>query len=438
MEDDLRPGRAEGPLHLRSVRDVRDRNTHLRAFGGQVALEVVEARLVGVQQVKDGGPVREELAGQLLSQVAGGPGNQDRLVAHGRGAAGLVDLDVFPAQQVIHCDLPQAARSAGVHHLRHAGHGAHSHLRLLAQADEVADGGAAGGGRRQRHYVHPPAAYESRDVVTIAEDGKAVDAYAPLARVVVHEADGPILPLRMLEELPSQHLARVPSPRDEDTPCRAAPTHKGRLRTEPRPQLRHAQGEEDQGRRNAGDGERDVARRQKDVGADKQDGDQPNHRCQAHGVGDAGVLPGGPVDTEEVVTGQIGQHDERYHLAEEDHRLARNGAVELEGERRCVAGDDEQRIQGQHGQHPDAAANGGAQSVRPRRAVVGHGGLVRHTPLGLPSSLSGPPGGLTPSVPSAARSPHPGERNVALRTPDRRPSLRDRSNRHGRSPGRGR
>ena len=170
---------------------------------------------------------------------------------------------------------------------------------------------------------------------------------ASFAGVVVDEADRPVVPFLMLEELSRQHLACVSGAGNQHVLDGAAPAGEGRLCAEPRPELRHTHRQENQQGRDACHREWDVAGRQEHVDAEEEDRYETDRRGEAHRVGHAGIVPGRSVDAEKVVTHNVGEDDHGDHLAEEDHRFSRDRSVEPERERRRVAGDDEERVQGE-------------------------------------------------------------------------------------------
>ena len=68
---------------------------------------------------------------------------------------------------------------------------------------------------RERDQIDALLLADVRDVEAIAENRDRVHAHAAQAPVVVDEADRPVLPAAVLNELPRQKLPRVPGADDQ-------------------------------------------------------------------------------------------------------------------------------------------------------------------------------------------------------------------------------
>ena len=189
----------------------------------------------------------------------------------------------------------------------------------------------------------------SRDVEAVAEHGDGVDAHALQPLVVVDEADGPVLPARVLQELAREELARVAGADDQHVlDARVVAAERVARGPEPRPELDAAHGDQHQRRRRDVHRQRDVARVEEGVDGEEEDRHDADGEREVDRVDDAGELPRRAVDAKEEVARDVRQRDEPRGRREEADRLTRHVAVEAQRQRRRVRREHDRRIEQQH------------------------------------------------------------------------------------------
>src|SRR6266705_1773199 len=93
--------------------------------------------------------------------------------------------------------------------------------RFLAQSHDMVTLRLRERGDSDEDFVHLLLASDTRDGLSSAENRQAVNALSSLGQVVVDETHGLIRKLRIVANLPKDHLPGVPGPYDQQSPAAA-------------------------------------------------------------------------------------------------------------------------------------------------------------------------------------------------------------------------
>ena len=217
MEDQLRLVGRQDAVELRLVLHITDHRHDdvapllLPVVEGQ--REIVELRLIDVQEDELARPVGEQLAADLAPDGAARPGDEDPLVVGHLRNRFSVNLDKRPAQEVGVVEVPQIQLLGALLDLEERGDDLHLGLRLLGRIDggehplllDLGDGDDEG----LRLLVDE----DLLEVGHRAVDTNAEHIVALKVGVIVDEADDVVVQLSLLI-LAHQRTAQFPCPID--------------------------------------------------------------------------------------------------------------------------------------------------------------------------------------------------------------------------------
>ena len=253
-----------------------------------------------------------------------------------------------------------------------------------AQAARISRTRAAGSrGMAKRSCSHLAALRDRGQLLDRPEDRTAPDPLAPLAPVVVHEADHVVRVLVGAPEIPEKEIARRARAHDQ----RAHARGRARAGLGQEPVVREARREAERA---------DEARRQEELhgqhrarraggleeveGGHEADGADRRRRHDPHGLVEAREPEGPAVQAEGEVQGKPDREEERQEAPEDLLVLERDLALEAQDMGRVEGRPDEERVQAQGEDEAAPAREPLGRGPAPGRLHARSGGS-RHPPL---------------------------------------------------------
>jgi hypothetical protein len=335
----------------RPVLDVGELAQHGRevALVDQLPLDLEQRSLGVVDQNQPRRPDARDLAAQLGTDRPARSGDEHGGALEIGGDLVEVDLDLLPAEHVLHLDGTDLAREIEVSgdELVQARQRLHHDPQPLRRLDDASAHVARDGRHRDQHLVGAVLAQHARQLVDRAQHADAHDPRVPLPRVVVDEPDRRVVehprPLHLLHDQ-SAGVARA----DDDHLLAARHHH------QPRP-LDHRAREETRARDEC-EREEQVDRRDRPrqpdavhrrhevdghVGHETRDDDAARGRPH---VADRDVAPPAVVEAERDEDDELDRDDDQDRPAEERDVEDRPLVVEAQREREPPRERDDRRV----------------------------------------------------------------------------------------------
>ena len=208
--DELGTVGAEDLVQAAAVADRADEGDEVQVgiLLAKLELDGIGVVLVDIQNHELLGAVRGDLAAELGADGPAAAGDQDGLAGDEGKYLFHIRTDRFAAEEVLHGDVLHGGDADLVlNHLIDAGELFELAAGLVADAEDLLLLFAGGAGDGKIDLVDLILLDSRKDVLAAADNGDAVNIAVPLVRVVIDDADDPVMRLGRLLDIAEDHLA---------------------------------------------------------------------------------------------------------------------------------------------------------------------------------------------------------------------------------------